>query len=219
MVTDERACFGSAGAVDADRPYRVIVENMGDAAATLDEHGSILYTNPRFAEVLRADRASLTGCDVADYLAADQRPTLAGLFAGRSTETRRAELVLAGDDGQDVPYLVAVTDLDLGERDTVVRCLVLTDLSMQKMVQRQIAEDAARTERQSVAHEVNDTIVQGLVAAEMALDLGQVDYARSLVARTSAHARHWIGELAGVEQLQPGMAQRSGPARSDPEAP
>ena len=44
---------------------------------------------------------------------------------------------------------------------------------------------------------MNDTIVQGLVTAEMALDLDQHDYARAVIASTSEQARDWIGELAG----------------------
>lgn len=197
----------------ADRPYRVIVEHMGEAAATVSERGLILYANPRFAEVLGAERQSMAGRDIADYIPVEQLPQLTEVLAARSEITRRTELTLTGDDGREVPFLVAVTDLDLGEDDVVLRCLVLTDLTMQKMVERQVAAEAARTERQQVAHEVNDTIVQGLVAAEMALDLGQFDFARSLVSRTSEHARHWIGELAGAEQLQPGKAKRLGPAR------
>ena len=61
---------------------------------------------------------------------------------------------------------------------------------------------------------MNDTIVQGLVAAEMALDLGQVDYARQLIAqhlaagpRLDRRARRRPGARS------PGMAVRSDPAR------
>ncbi len=85
---------------------------------------------------------------------------------------------------------------------------MLTDLTMQKLVEQQLATEVAQIERQRVAAEVNDTIVQGLVAAEMALDLGQVDYARSLVASTSRQARDWIGQLAG----RPGARARHGRA-------
>jgi multidrug efflux pump subunit AcrA (membrane-fusion protein) len=88
---------------------------------------------------------------------------------------------------------------------------------MQKLVEQQVAAEVAAAERQRVAAEVNDTIVQGLVAAEMALDLGQVDYARSLVSGTSRQARDWIGELAG--ELEPGMAVRRTPARATDEGP
>jgi PAS domain S-box-containing protein len=195
----------------ADRPYRVIVEEMGEGAATVSESGVILFANPQLATFLGVERDTMIGRDLADYVAEDQRPALAALLGASSAMTRRAELVVTGTDGTDVPFLVSASDIDLD--GVLVRCLVLTDLSMQKLVEQQVAADVAQLERQRVAAEVNDTIVQGLVAAEMALDLDQVDYARSLIAGTSRQARTWIGELAGDHGLEPGMAVRLSPAR------
>jgi PAS domain-containing protein len=190
----------------ADRPYRVIVEEMGEGAATVSENGVILFANPQLATFLGVARDSMIGRDLGDYVAQDQRPALDALLSENSAMTRRAELTLTGGGRPDVPFLVTSTDIDLD--GVLVRCLVLTELTMQKLVEKQVAADVAQIERQRVAAEVNDTIVQGLVAAEMALDLGQVDYARSLIASTSAHARSWIGELAGQHGLKPGMAVR-----------
>jgi PAS domain S-box-containing protein len=195
----------------ADRPYRVIVEEMGEGAATVSENGVILFANPQLANFLGVERDSMIGRDLAEYVTEDQQPAVDTLLAASSATTRRAELVLTGGDRTDVPFLVSSTDIDLD--GVLVRCLVLTELTMQKLIERQVASDVAQIERQRVAAEVNDTIVQGLVAAEMALDLGQVDYARSLIAGTSRQARNWIGELAGDQELEPGMAVRQSPAR------
>jgi PAS domain S-box-containing protein len=195
----------------ADRPYRVIVESMGEGAATVSERGVILFANPQLARFLGVERDSMVGHDLAEYVGESHRDALAALLAERTSQTRRAELLITGADGTDVPFLAAATDIDLD--GSLVRCLVLTDLTTQKLVEAQLAAEVTRAERQSVAAEVNDTIVQGLVAAEMALDLGEVEYARSLVASTSTHARHWIGELAGDQELAPGMAVRRKPAQ------
>lgn len=198
----------------ADRPYRVIVESMGEGAATVSESGVILFANVQLARFLGVDRDTMVGRDLAAYVGEGHQQALASLLAESSTETRRAELLVTGADGTDVPFLAAATDIDLD--GVLVRCLVLTDLTTQKLVEQQraaqVAQEVARAERQRVAAEVNDTIVQGLVAAEMALDLGQVEHARDLVASTSNHARAWIGELAGGP-FEPGMAVRSAPPR------
>ena len=194
----------------ADRPYRVIVESMGEGAATVSEGGVILFANPQLARFLGVERDSMVGRDLAAYVGEGHREALASILSERSTGTRRAELLVTGADGTDVPFLAAATDIDLD--GVLVRCLVLTDLTSQKLVEQQLAAEVTRSERQRVAAEVNDTIVQGLVAAEMALDLGETDYARNLIASTSAHARNWIGELAGDQELEPGMAVRSAPA-------
>ena len=199
----------------ADRPYRVIVERMGEGAATVSESGVILFANPQLAHFLGIDREIMVGRDIADYVDADQQPAMATLLGTRITETRRAELLLATPAGVPVPVVVAATALDI--EGVLVRCLVFTDLTMQKNLERQVAEEAAQAERQRVAREVNDTIVQGLVTAEMALDLERFADARRAIASTSLQARRWIGELAVDHQVQPGTAVRSTPARSEPE--
>ena len=37
---------------NADRPYRVLVEQMQEGAVTLSENGTILYCNERFATLV-----------------------------------------------------------------------------------------------------------------------------------------------------------------------
>lgn len=70
-------------------------------------------------------------------------------------------------------------------------------------------------ERDRVAREVNDTIVQGLVAAEMSYDLGHHDHTRELLRTTSRQARAWVGEqLVQGGRLQPGGARRRRAAQS-----
>lgn len=201
----------------ADRPYRFIVERMGEGALTVSEHGVVLYANPRMSEFLGTTAEAMVGRDIVDFVPVDQLPALTRLLGGTLESTRRAELVLPGAAGVDVPYLVTATDT-VGD-DVRLRCLVFTDLTMQKLVEHQVAEEAARAERQQVAIEVNDTIVQGLVAAEMALDLDHHDLARQVIARTSDHARQWIGALAGAHAVQPGTAVRSHPARAGEATP
>jgi PAS domain S-box-containing protein len=200
----------------ADRPYRVIVERMGEGAATVSERGVILFANPQLAHFLGIERDSMVGRDITDYVNDAQQLALADLLVTAATETRRSEFTLAGNGGRpDVPVLVASTALDL--EGVLVRCLVFTDLTMQKQIEQQVSEESAQAERQRVAREVNDTIVQGLVTAEMALDLERFTEARQAISSTSKQARRWIGELAVDHQVQAGTAVRSAPAVPDPE--
>lgn len=200
----------------ADRPYRVIVERMGEGAATVSERGVILFANPQLAAFLGVDRDTMVGRDIVDYVSDAQRPALDGLMRTRSSDILRAELSIENADGSDVPVLVAATALDM--EGVLVRCLVFTDLTMKKRIEQQVSHDDAQAERQRVAREVNDTIVQGLVTAEMALDFGLLEQAREAISSTSAQARRWIGELAVDHRVHPGTAVRSAPARSEREA-
>jgi PAS domain S-box-containing protein len=198
----------------ADRPYRVIVERMGEGAATVSEGGVILFANPQLGHFLGIDRESMIGRDFTAFVEQDQRPQLEALLRAKTLETWRAEMTLTTTEGAEVPVLVASTALDL--EGVLVRCLVFTDLTTQKALEHQVAAEVAQAERQRVAREVNDTIVQGLVTAEMALDLERFADARRAIANTSLHARRWIGELAVDHRVNPGTAVRSAPAHSDP---
>lgn len=202
---------------NADRPYRVIVERMGEGAATVSESGVILFANPRLAEFIGIERARLIGRNVTDFVDAEERVVLQDLLQTVATETRRAEVRIAATEGVLAPVLVSATALDL--EGVLVRCLVFTDLTMQKQAERQLAEDLAQVARQRLARDVNDTIVQGLVVAEMALDLERYGDARTAIASTSARARRWIGELAVDAQIQPGGAVLDAPAPSTSDAP
>lgn len=202
---------------NADRPYRVIVERMGEGAVTVSDRGVILFANPRLAQFIGIERDGMIGRDITEYVDDDQQIALHSLLETAATETRRGELMIAASDGSQVPVLVAATALDL--EGALVRCLVFTDLTMQKQIEHQLVEEAAQAERQRVAREMNDSIVQGLVTAEMALDLERYIEARSAIARTSAQARQWIGELAVDHQVEPGTAVRDAPSRSKSHAP
>jgi phosphoserine phosphatase RsbU/P len=113
--------------VSADRPYRVIVEEMGDGAVTVSERGIILFVNRRLADLVGTDRAALLGKDVADLVDASAADTLASLLTTAPGTTRHGELLLAGAAGSTVPALASVTGLDI--EGTIVRCLTVTDLT------------------------------------------------------------------------------------------
>lgn len=73
---------------------------------------------------------------------------------------------------------------------------------------------ARHEERLHHARDVNDTIVQRLVAAETAADLGRQDTSRRLLADASTAARAWIGaQLEDTGRLTPGSLRRATPAQ------
>ena len=77
-------------------------------------------------------------------------------------------------------------------------------------LRRLAVRHADHESRQRHAREVNDAIVQSLVAAEMAYDLGEMDESRRLVGEASRSARRWIGEqLRDVGDVVPGSLVRA----------
>jgi PAS domain S-box-containing protein len=111
----------------SDRPYRLIVEQMGEGAATLSPEGRILFANQRLAGLLGRERTALIGVAVADLVTTERQNDLEALLAVGAGETLRLPLDLQRCDGRAVPMLAAMSRLEIdGE---AVRCLIASDLS------------------------------------------------------------------------------------------
>jgi PAS domain S-box-containing protein len=68
--------------------------------------------------------------------------------------------------------------------------------------------------RQVQAREINDEIVQRLVVAQLAFELGDQDRARNALQSTLATARQLVTGLLGPGPVEPGSLRRSTPAES-----
>ncbi|MBY0229482.1 MAG: PAS domain-containing protein, partial [Gemmataceae bacterium] len=66
----------------ADRPYRLLVEQMQQGAATLDASGAIAYCNRRLAELLGRPHGQLVGGAFRDLVAPTERAAFDRLLAG-----------------------------------------------------------------------------------------------------------------------------------------
>ena len=68
--------------------------------------------------------------------------------------------------------------------------------------------------RQIQAREINDEIVQRLVVAQLALELGDPRRADDALQSTLATARRLVTGLLGTGPVEPGSLRRSAPAES-----
>jgi PAS domain S-box-containing protein len=87
----------------ADRPYRLLVEQMQQGAATLHADGTIIYCNQRLAEMVKMPLEKLTGRALHDFIASDDRPVYDGLLRQGRTRSSRGEAQLRQTDGGLVP--------------------------------------------------------------------------------------------------------------------
>ena len=131
--------------IGADRPYRVIVEEMGDGALTVSERGVVLYANDRMAQLLARDRMQLLGRDVSDLVSPAAEAALTALLSAGPGTTHRSELELIGADGVHLPVLASVTGLEID--DVMVHVLIVADLTDQRRGERVLAEANAGLRR------------------------------------------------------------------------
>ncbi|KQT61542.1 histidine kinase [Methylobacterium sp. Leaf456] len=130
---------------NADRPYRVLIEQIQEGAFTLGPDGTVLYGNRRFAEMLGVPQERLTGQPLARFVAEGEAASLARLQQEAASAPTRGELRLRGgdDEAAERPGYLSLSRLESGG-DSALLCGVLTDLTAERVRLRELAEANGR---------------------------------------------------------------------------
>ena len=115
------------GGATADRPYRLIVEEMGEGAAMISASGLILYVNKRLAQLLDCQIEALVGTVSSELVDAGQQPLLLHLLSLPPGENQSELLQLRRVDGSGLAVLATVSTLETP--DGLLRCLIVADLT------------------------------------------------------------------------------------------
>lgn len=137
----------------ADKPYRLLVAQMHQPAATLTVSGDILYCNHRFSQLLRHPLEDLLGRPLHDFVEPTSVPILDALLHDGLSVGAQGEVVLRRDDGSSVPVFLGVSALSEG---VAGKCLIVTDLSEQKRRDRLVADEAMA---RSILEQVADAVI------------------------------------------------------------
>ncbi|HLZ97149.1 MAG TPA: PAS domain-containing protein [Steroidobacteraceae bacterium] len=118
----------------AERPYRTLVEQMTEGAATLDGAGSIRYCNKAFADLLRRPLEDLTGGLAEQYVQSADRHFFQSMLRQSRSRGVHGEIGLCAADGGVVPVNVSLTRIIDHAPESV--CMVVTDLTERKQAER-----------------------------------------------------------------------------------
>ena len=130
-----------------DKPYRLLVEQMPHAAATLTADGTIIYCNSRFANLLQWPLRALVGQPIAGFVADDDRPLLNALL-----HDGRGEVSLRRADSAKVPIYLGVSSLQEGALGS---CLIVSDLTEQRHYEElQRTQEALRASESRLARDL-----------------------------------------------------------------
>lgn len=109
-----------------DKPYRLLVEQMPQSAATLSVSGTILYCNRRFVHLVKRPLEDLVGKPLGDLLAPESRQRFAALLPHGIGEEVQDEFILERADGASIPVFLGASALQEG---ALGLCLIVTDLT------------------------------------------------------------------------------------------
>lgn len=130
----------------AEQPYRFYVERMQEGAVTISHDGLILYANRRFADMVGRPLQLVISTKISDYLDAGACEKIQNVFSNQH-EVVRHETALQSVNKTTLPIHLAASFLPL--QDQNVLCLVVTDLTLQKLNEelrtaKEVAERASR---------------------------------------------------------------------------
>jgi PAS domain S-box-containing protein len=118
-----------------EHPYRALIEQMREGAATLTPEGVIHYCNGRFAEMLKLPLERIMGGRMEDFVAPADRVLLAAML---SEGEGRTELALTAADATEMPALVSA--ISLRSEGPAAVCLVVADLTERKRREAEIRQ-------------------------------------------------------------------------------
>jgi PAS domain S-box-containing protein len=187
----------------ADNPYRLLVEQMPQAAATLTCEGAVIYGNRRFAELLQRPLPSLLGQPIGELVAPESRPILETLLRdGRAAEVQ-GEVSLQRADGTTVPAYLGVSALHEG---ALGLCLMVTDMTEHRHYQELQRMQAALRASEERYRFLFESIDEGFCVIQVLFDqAGQPSDYRFLETNPSFEQQTGLREVVGktMRQLEP----------------
>jgi PAS domain S-box-containing protein len=195
--------------------YRMLVEAMSEGAATLSSDGAVLYSNRKFAEMIRRPTGKVVGIAVHSLVEEKERDRFGTFLATAQKGVAKGEFNLRSSDGGLVPVHLSVTRFRGYEGHALG--MVVTGLSEQK---RKQAEEMKQTEtmhrlllertlsaqeeeRRRIARELHDeagqlltSLLVGLRTLEDSRDIDDAKAKGHRLREITAQAIDEIGRLA-----------------------
>ncbi len=126
----------------ADKPYRLMVDQTPQAAATFTTDGVIVHGNLHFERLLGRSLDELVGKPIYDFLAGESRAEFEAMVPDVHAAEVQIEVTLRRADGALLPVYLGISALREGALGT---CLVVMDLTEQKhYAELRQAQDALR---------------------------------------------------------------------------
>jgi PAS domain S-box-containing protein len=148
--------------VNADRPYRFLIEQMKEGAVTLSEQGVILYANRRLGELLGTALEKIVGSNIKRYFSADDIEKFEHLLRAKGAEPSRAKFTVQQPQGSSIPVYISVADIISEDGDARLIGGVITDLSEQHAMEARLSQaqkmEAVGQLTGGLAHDFNNLL-------------------------------------------------------------
>ncbi|HWA37035.1 MAG TPA: PAS domain-containing protein [Burkholderiales bacterium] len=178
----------------AQAPYRVLVEQMRQGAATVDADGTIVYANERLVTMLAMPAARLLGTKLAQHVAEPDRHALRTMLAARANA--QADLRLLRANGDPTAVQATMTSLD-GHK-----LFLFTDVSERK--RHEASDERTRRFLGMLAHEFRNMLGPISTSTEVLKRSATLDAdGRKAVETIERQAARLVGLVEDLRRVNP----------------
>jgi signal transduction histidine kinase len=132
----------------ADRTYRLLIENMHEGAVILNKEGVILYCNSHFAKMIKLPLQKVIGAKFKLYIEPSFKSHFEDLVQSGWKGGSQDEITLCSLNTVIVPVLISINPLTL--EGAHVLSIILSDLSLQKNIQKELKERTIQLEKKNI---------------------------------------------------------------------
>jgi PAS domain S-box-containing protein len=121
----------------AETPYRMIVENISEGAATLTPEGVILYANAHFSNMLGIPLERMIGTLIHDFVWEPDRVLLPSLLEKALRQIARKEINLVMSDNEFLPAYLSLRSIPIDDEKRGLS-MIITDMSDRKRAEEDL---------------------------------------------------------------------------------
>jgi len=126
---------------NADKPFRIFLEEMQEGAVTVDHTGLVVYANRRFADFVGTPLESVIGSPFHDHVCTADQALVNSFLRNESGHGEKIEVSLRVGH-QLVPVFLTASPFHIDdEKGGKFLCIVVTDLTPQRKVEAAAAVD------------------------------------------------------------------------------
>jgi len=129
----------------ADKTYRTLVEKMHEGAVTVDEEGTILYSNVYFSNMVKFPLQKITGTKFTSFIAHSSAGLFDSLLKQGWQKAMKGEIYINSKDDKTIPVLASVNTFLLN--GNLVLSIILTDLSLLKKNEEELKQRAVQLQK------------------------------------------------------------------------
>jgi len=137
----------------ADHPYRVMVETMNEGAVTLASDGTILFSNQRFADIVKGSLDKVMGSSIYQYFSSTDLKLFDVLLEQGLKGKSKFVMALQAGDKNSVPVLLSLSALIHTDMPGTV-CMLVADMTEQKRNEALLSEERLTTQILNQATEI-----------------------------------------------------------------